>query len=70
MATGIGMATLRYYEPFLNQTQSFGKDFEEAWEIIGGILALLVLLVFICYMVFVYRKEVLPPGKFEMPISW
>jgi hypothetical protein len=36
MATGIGFATLRYNEPFLDETQSFGDDFEDVWPIIGG----------------------------------
>lgn len=70
MATGIGMATFRYNVPFLEETQSFGRDFEDVWEVIGGVLALVLLIVFLGYMAYVFRKEILPQDKFEMPISW
>lgn len=70
MATGIALATLRAYEPFLDNTNSFGKDFQEAWKYVGGVLALITLLVYLVYMAIVFVKSETTEDKYEMPISW
>lgn len=70
MASGIAVATIRHYSPFLNETQSFGTDFEATWEKVGGALALLTTVVFIAYSAKVYSSAQLRNEKLEMPVSW
>jgi uncharacterized protein len=70
MGCGIIVATFRYNVEFLDETQSFGSGFEDAWKIIGGILALITLVVYVAYATFVYVKSDTTAAKWEMPISW
>jgi len=70
MASGVALATIRNYEPFLNNTNSFGSDFEDAWRIIGGVLALISLLAFLVYLAMYWRTAQTIEDKYEMPVSW
>ena len=70
MGCGIIVATFRHYVPFLDTAQSFGNGFEDAWNIIGGILALWTLLIFFAYMIYVFKISETTAARWEMPISW
>ena len=70
MGCGIIVATFRHYVPFLDETQSFGSGFEDAWNIIGGILALMTLIIYLAYAAYVFKISETSAAKWEMPISW
>ena len=38
MGVAIGIATLRHHVEFLDNKNSFGDDYEDAWPLVGGIL--------------------------------
>ena len=70
MGSAIGVATFRHYVKFLDTNQSFGKTYEDAWPIIGGILVLMILVVFVSFSIFFIIKAEKNADKYEMPISF
>lgn len=70
MGCAISIATFRHYIEFLDNTQSFSNDFEDAWPKVGGALAIALFVAFVAYMIYVFVTEQTKSAKFEMPISW
>ena len=70
MGCAISLATFRHYVEFLTSTQSFGDDFEDAWPIAGGVLAIIVNSVYACCMIYSWIKANNKSEFLEMPLSW
>jgi uncharacterized membrane protein YedE/YeeE len=56
MGVGVAMATTRYYVGFLQNGQYFGEKYDDAWNIIGGVLAGLLLIVGIILAIVRYMR--------------
>jgi uncharacterized membrane protein YedE/YeeE len=56
MASAIGIATFRYYVPFLREPIRFGENFEKGWEITSIILFSILIILFIVLMIKHYKS--------------
>lgn len=70
MGCGFALSTFRHYVPFLENSQSFGSNYEDAWPIVGGSLVLAILVLFVVIMIYFAITAANVAAKLEMPISW
>ena len=69
MSMAIAMATFRHHVEFLDQTHSFSDEFEDVWPIVGGSLAILIVIIYIIWTIHTCIRGQTKAKKLEMPVA-